>query len=180
MFPHPDHRGFTLIELMVSISVLAVLMAIATPSMQEVLMNSGATAQGNSLIGSLNNARSEAVKTGVAVRLTPVGGSWNNGWVVATDRNANGTLDAGDGDAIIEEHDKAEHGFLWTAATQPGAGAVTRVTYAPTGMLTPSTAGLLFKLKRPDATAHPERCRLVFVEAGGRVEGQKGSASKCA
>jgi type IV fimbrial biogenesis protein FimT len=54
--------GFTLIELMLTLTVAAVLMMIAAPSFREFLQNSRMSAQVNLFISDLNISRSEAVK----------------------------------------------------------------------------------------------------------------------
>jgi type IV fimbrial biogenesis protein FimT len=86
----PAH-GFTLIELIVTISVAAILMAIAIPAFDSFVKNDRDSAQVNSLSYSMNYARSEAVKrdlaTGVSVcpsadGLTCNGTAWASGWLV--------------------------------------------------------------------------------------------------
>lgn len=75
-------RGFTLVELVVSISVLAVLAAIATPSFQRMIEAQRLRTGAFALISDLTLARSEAVKRGESVELMPVGGDWAGGWQV--------------------------------------------------------------------------------------------------
>jgi type IV fimbrial biogenesis protein FimT len=85
------HRGFTLIELMVSITVAAILLGIAIPAFRSFLQNDRDTGQANSLVESLSYARSEAVKraspNGVTVCPSANGaacdaGPWTEGWIV--------------------------------------------------------------------------------------------------
>ena len=92
------NRGFTLIELMVTLSVAAILMTIAVPNFQSLLANNRMAAQANDMIASLNMARSEAVKRAANVTVcassnsttaTPTcTGGWAQGWIV---RDAAGT-----------------------------------------------------------------------------------------
>jgi type IV fimbrial biogenesis protein FimT len=83
-----SERGFTLIELMVTLSVAAILLAIAVPSYSSSRLNSQLRASANDLIGSINLARSEAIKGGATVTLCAssdgetCGGAWNEGWIV--------------------------------------------------------------------------------------------------
>lgn len=75
-------KGFTLIELMVTVAVLALLLTIGIPSFNQVIRDSRLTAQSNDLLGALMAARSEAVKrnNNVAVRADDDG--WAKGWSV--------------------------------------------------------------------------------------------------
>jgi type IV fimbrial biogenesis protein FimT len=84
--------GFTLIEVLVTLSVAAILTASAVPAFRSFLQNDRAMTQSSSLVLSLNIARSEAIKqdisAGVSVcpstdGLTCSGAStWEQGWVV--------------------------------------------------------------------------------------------------
>jgi len=77
-------RGFTLIELVITILVVAILMTIAIPSFQGTVRQNRFSTNANELITALNLARSEAIKRGQSVTVTPNLGGWTNGWVVAT------------------------------------------------------------------------------------------------
>lgn len=55
-------RGLTLIELMVVIAVIAILIAIATPNISEIIKNNRATSQANELAALINLGRNEAVR----------------------------------------------------------------------------------------------------------------------
>jgi type IV fimbrial biogenesis protein FimT len=172
--------GFTLIELLVSVAVVGVMLTIAIPSLRDLSLGSATVSRTNDLLGHLNTARAEAVKNGTNVRVSAVGGNWDDGWVVAIDRNMNGAIDAGDGDRMLQEGRKVKDGFDWTVTKEPGGGQITELFYTTTGVLSDPNAGARFKLERPDAAEYPERCKIIAIEASGRAEGQKGSAATCA
>jgi type IV fimbrial biogenesis protein FimT len=88
-------HGFTLIELIITMTIAAIVLAIGVPSFQGMMRNNRAAAHMNEFISALNLARSEAVKRGVNVGLVPNGG-WAGGWTVFVDTNANLGLDAGE------------------------------------------------------------------------------------
>jgi type IV fimbrial biogenesis protein FimT len=98
--PRKRQNGFTLIELMVAIAVLAILLAIGLPSFQGTLRSSRVTGTSNELLTALTLARSEAIRSTRGAGLcasangTACGGTWNDGWLVWVDTNANGGLDA--------------------------------------------------------------------------------------
>ena len=84
-------HGFTLIELMVSLTVAGILLAIAVPAFNSFLQNDRDTGQANSLVESLTYARSEAVKraspNGITFCPSASGtacdaGPWTEGWIV--------------------------------------------------------------------------------------------------
>lgn len=101
-------KGFTLIELMIVIAIASILMTLAVPSFSLMINNSKVTSATNEFIGSLNLARSEALKrsnnvslcmsanTAYSACLSPVpdGTSYTEkGWIVFSDCNANGVID---------------------------------------------------------------------------------------
>lgn len=94
--------GFTVIELMISIVVAAVLLALASPSFVEFTKNRRITTQANEFISTLALARSEALKrvSRVTVCASSTGtsctGSWGQGYIVFTDDDGDGTVDGGE------------------------------------------------------------------------------------
>lgn len=85
------YLGFTLIELMVTITVAGILMGIALPAFNGFLQSDRDTSQVNSLVGSFGYARSEAVKRASTYGVTVCpsadsqncdAGAWTEGWIV--------------------------------------------------------------------------------------------------
>ena len=72
-------RGFTLMELVAAIAVLAILVTIGIPSFQNLIRNNQVSAQHNELIAMLNFARSEAVRRNrnMVVELNQDGNNWS-------------------------------------------------------------------------------------------------------
>ena len=96
-------RGYTLVEVVVTITILAILTSIALPSFISTVRNNRIIAQTNELITAFALAKSEASKRGARVSLCGSDGAvcsggttWTNGWLVFSDINGDGSLDAGD------------------------------------------------------------------------------------
>ena len=88
--------GFTLMELIITLAIAAIVLAIGVPSFQGMMRNNRAAAYTNEFVGALNLARSEAIKRGQRVALVPVSvGDWGQGWTVFVDVNDNGSFDDG-------------------------------------------------------------------------------------
>lgn len=87
--------AFTLIELLFTMAIAAILMIIATPSLQHTLARTRITQADNQLIRALNLSRSEAVTRNTAAILCPStdglqctpGQNWEGGWLVGIDQN---------------------------------------------------------------------------------------------
>lgn len=98
---HPDSRhlakgqqrntaGFTLIELMATVLIAAILAAIAAPSFSTIVANRRTKAAASDLYVAVAIARSEALKRNVDVKLTPKTGGWPTGWQIWPTRDSSG------------------------------------------------------------------------------------------
>lgn len=95
-------KGLTLIELMVVVTIAAILAGIAAPSFSNLINSTRMASTMSQLTSDLNRARSEAIKRNrrvlVCVRGTDTacgaGTNWQNGWLVCYDENQDGACDA--------------------------------------------------------------------------------------
>jgi type IV fimbrial biogenesis protein FimT len=141
--------GFTMLELLTAVAVAAVLLVVALPNYQQMIKNNCLTTDANSLVTSLQQARSEAVKRSTTTTLTATNAAdssneWGLGWKITIDedRNGNGTLDAGedyDGDGALSNSALVrEVGLTCTKTTVDEPADTTSITYDSSGF--PSTS----------------------------------------
>lgn len=100
----PKASGFTLIELMVVVTIIGVLLGVGVPAFRDATLSSKLSGYANSLVASIRTARSEAIKRNsrVVVCLSSNGnscassGTWEQGWIVFPDANNNLAVDTGE------------------------------------------------------------------------------------
>jgi len=95
-------RGFKMVELVISLAVVAIIASSALPSFSEQIRRSRTTAISSDLRGDLVYARSEATKRNLGVIACPAsatsggcaaGTDWSMGWIVCTDADNNLSCD---------------------------------------------------------------------------------------
>lgn len=94
-------KGFTLLELLVALTIAATLAALAAPSFNHVMSRLQLRSITHQLHTSLNLARQSAISRRQPVLIRNKGGDWNNGWTVFVDSNNDGQL--GPGEEILLE-----------------------------------------------------------------------------
>ena len=89
--PRRAMRGFTVIELMIVVAILAILTAVAVPGMRNLIQAQRVKTAAFDVYAGLSLARSEAIKRNTSVTLTPTSGDWAKGWS-GSDSNGNVVL----------------------------------------------------------------------------------------
>ncbi|HEX7912425.1 MAG TPA: GspH/FimT family pseudopilin [Paraburkholderia sp.] len=171
----PDQRrtaGFTLIELMVTIAVAAVLLVIAAPSFVAFQRNSELTSAANSFVAALGAARGEAMKRGRQAVVVPrADNDWTTGWTVFVDTDNNQQFNGSD--ILI-----VQQGTLASYFTATGQGTAQNspayIMFNPSGYT--QTSGSVFqsatlKIERNDisGTAKTQQTRIVVIAKTGRA-----------
>ncbi|HQS36679.1 MAG: prepilin-type cleavage/methylation domain-containing protein [Methylotenera sp. 24-45-7] len=156
-------QGFTLVELMTAIAVLSILLSVALPSFENMLLSGRLRSYANELVASAYLARSEAIKTNSVVRLcassngTSCDGSWGQGWVILRS----------DG-AVVQAHGALADGYAINA------GATT-LSFKATGIGATQTTLTVCK-----ATPSPgNQERVVTISATGRPSVSKTTTGSC-
>jgi type IV fimbrial biogenesis protein FimT len=145
----PPERGFTLIELIIAVALVAVLAALALPSYREFSTRMTVSDNTNTLIGALNAARSEAVKRGRTAAVVALGDDWSRGWQVVVARES--------APGIIEPEPES-----------PGATAASCSAYLDNAVVATSTVPLC--LLHRDAL--PDGYRIAGLADGGAENGK--------
>ncbi len=102
-------RGFTIVELLVTLAVAALLAVLAGPSFFDVIQNNRITSATNHLAAQLNYARSEAVRLNRPVNVARKSATTNDlsqGWTIYSDAGSatgNSAYSAGDGDVMLRD-----------------------------------------------------------------------------
>jgi type IV fimbrial biogenesis protein FimT len=147
--------GFTIIELLTAIVILGILVALAVPSFNDLILSTRIKGAASDIYGALALARSEAIKRNGNVTIGPltVGGQWADGWQVQA------------GAAVL-----ATHGPLTNLKVECPGGTTCQqtLTYARSGRLTSGSITLNIDLVSPPTPRRvPMRC--VNVDLGGRI-----------
>lgn len=105
---HKANQGFTLIELMVTIAIAAILLTVGIPSMAKFITDTRVSASVNGFVGAMSMARSEAIKRGRLVTICRSvnaesgttgctgGGDWSSGWLVYVENSSSSNIGAYD------------------------------------------------------------------------------------
>jgi type IV fimbrial biogenesis protein FimT len=154
--------GFTLIELMMTITILAVVLVVAVPNIRDMIVNNRLAAQANNFIAALTVARSEAIKRRVNTRVQAWDvandsdtANWGLGWQVVDTKN---TLGDTSDDEVLRAFNALEGGSTLT-------GGVTEIDYEASGIL--GVAAQTFQLGHPKCES--DQHRTITISATGRA-----------
>ena len=156
-------RGFTLVELIVTLAVLAITLTIAMPAYQNFALGGKLGAMANQLTSSAYLARSEAIKRNANVTLCVsssgtacTSGGWEQGWVVLA------------GTTVIQRQQALANGFK-------GNSSQASLNFPPSGVGATQTT-ITFCRASPEVGGVE---RVVSVSATGRAEVTKTQAGSC-
>lgn len=178
-----SQTGVTLIELMVTVAVLAIAAGMVAPSLSGLRASGQLRAASDELSGALQMGRHEAMKRGGRVSIcassngSTCGGSgdWSTGWLVFEDRDSNGTWSSGD--AAIQTG-KVGSGV----SILPSGNVGTAVHFRPDGRARSSSGALLAGTLAvcKTGTDLTDNVRDVRIRAGSQVSAtRRASGGTC-
>lgn len=159
--PAARPRGFTLVELLVAVAIVAIFATIAVPSFQGLMASSRTTSVANELLGGLQQTRSEAVRYSSNADFCPrasdntCGSDFSNGWVVRADQDRNGTPET-----TVRVRDNMPSGVTVTSTL---GLASPRLTFRALGQ---AHAATTFTVTH----SNPSVTRFVCIYAGGQTQ----------
>lgn len=195
----PKQTGMTLIELVVTVTIVAILSAVALPSLKEMIESNRLTALNNQLVSSLNYVRGEAVKRAYEVTMcvrnsTGTGcatsGGFENGWIVFVDCDGDNTVDTTGCDYGPGNTNAAEDILMDTAPDFQGVTVTGTTTATPSIRYRPNggIAGVSGSLTLNTTTQEYEqdlnvgstaRYKIKIQSATGRIASCKIGSTGC-
>ena len=172
--------GLTLVELMITVVVVAVLASLAVPSMRTMLVKRSVEAAADALVSDLRFARSEAVKRSARVVVCGssngtscfgTGALWKDGWIIYVPSLANGNFTAGD------EIVRVQSAFSSIEAIADSDGTSRyRFIFEPTGSAKSSSQTFFIT---PTGTIPAGSTRIVCVSNNGRAGIKPQGSTSC-
>lgn len=164
-------RGFTLIELMVSVVVMMAIMMFTIPGLRALIQNNRVVVATNDIVGSFLLARNEAVRRGTPVSIcaatdntfSACGTTWQNGWFIFVNPTAS-TSFSGDATQPIVRTQPAIDSTVVVTPNFPTANQI--VTFASTGFSS-VTGSITFTLSTPECEG--TNARQITLFSTGRV-----------
>jgi len=171
--------GFNLLELLITMSVAAILLTIAVPSFQYVTNSNRIAGEVNGLVGDLQFARAEAIKEGRTVTVCVSvdhatcanSSAWQSGWIVFSDPTNVGVVDAGETILRTQKTFSSSDSYL-------ASNNVAAVTFNREGYAIGIANGTLFTLHDSSNNSAWTRClsiglsgELTTEQVGGTVNG---------
>lgn len=159
-------RGFTLIELMTTISVLAILTMVALPAYRDFIANQRVRNASYQLTAALTQARSQAITQNCSIDLKSAGGTshWDSGWAVAANTVASSGACASAQTFVQQE----------SMQNLSIASSLDTITYGRDGRAT--TGATQFTIK-PDPELSGVKIRCISIGLSGMPTSKEGACS---
>ena len=165
-------RGFTLLEILVTFTIIALLLVIGVPAMGEFVADQRVRTVASDITSEIALARAKAIETSRRVYMEKLGVNWNNGWRLYADNNDNGVYDAGV-DLELKRFEGFSSGSIYVC-TFPVGAFLNQIAFRPdgrivrTGVLS-ANDGIYIIDTMGDGTASNDKIRGVQFGLSGRT-----------
>lgn len=153
--------GFTLLEMMVVISIIGILVAIAIPGFGYLAASTKVKGASTELYLALIRTRSEAVKRNRSVAIVASADGWQAGWQIIADTSPtppDGDFDVGAGDRLVIEQGELKRVSITSADDS--------IVFRPTGRVAGASPAFVVTSEDQDRKVDLKRC--VFADLTGR------------
>lgn len=150
--------GFTLVELMLVIAVLAVIVSIGAPSFSTLIKNYRLSSATNDVVGALHFARAEAVRRGRNVEVTSITNTLTDGIRVWYDADSDNAFDDGEELRVVRLTDVAN---LQLSNQVDGADSGLGLIFSPRGTVSGAGSKLELTLCDDRSGAHGKQVSLL-------------------
>lgn len=158
-------QGMTLIDLLISLSIISILTFMVIPGFGRILANNQSTLSINTVTSAIRFARSQAILQASHVTLCPrtvqqvCGSDWSQGFIVFHDDNKNGQLEQDE--RVLREIDLLGAGTV----TWSSFGASSYLMFTPTGFTKSQNGTFIYCPKDKD----PTLAKVLIINRQGRV-----------
>ena len=177
--------GLTLVELMLVLTMMAVVTSLAAPSFRSLWVKRSVLLAAETLLGDLRYARSESLQrarpvlvcqSSNAMSCTRDGAAWAKGWIVFVDSNGSAQIDGDNADGPAEA-------LLRVQATLPALASIVSnvstghsITYQATGSAKSAAQTIVFT---PAGSVPPDSMRALCISLQGRARVGPAGAVSC-
>lgn len=166
------HLGFTIIEMIITVALLAVMLGVAVPGFSSLFANNKLTEVSNRFLSSMIFARSEAINRNDSVSMCLLNdagngcdndGRWEDGWMIWVDTNSSNTFNVGEEIAVEAP---LPNNYTLRADNNNFTNSI---TFSPAGDATGDVANgaELFRLCNPDKD--DTTARVIHMNGVGRA-----------
>jgi prepilin-type N-terminal cleavage/methylation domain-containing protein len=182
-------RGFTLIELMITLVIMVVVISIGVPSFNDFIASQRVRTTASDLMADMAFARAEAIKESrqaIMERVAGGTGTWKDGWRICVDLNADGSCDA---DEVRKSATPVPGDPATTVVCATDSGLLASIAFRPDGRVVgpPAAANAGLKIQidvGADSSATNDRIRMIFLGVSGRasveVQDNRSDSPACA
>lgn len=176
--PAPPMGGFTLLEMMIAITIAAIVIAMGAPAFSEMIAGQRVKAITSEFLTELASARAQAASRRARVGVAMDGSDWTDGWVVFVDDDSDNGF--GGGDTVLKRHSALPESVRVCGAGVNVDNSIDALIYSSTGRLRAYQGGVLKTgvtgmVISSTINAGSLRARMVVFSAAGRLSVEGGS-----